>query len=135
MVDLMVFQFRWFFDADTSLDFQVDRMQLWLSRSLTSEPRLGLSASYNMRRPVWKRLRLTVAPGVDLDIGADSRVIDEELDWQPRIEGALAIRAGIELRTKKRKRMDYGLVLHGAIGVDHRRLLVETTFLWNGLLR
>ena len=134
MVDLFVFEFRWFLDADRSLDFQVDRMQLWLGRAATSEPRLGLSASYNLRKQARRRLRWCVAPGIDFDVGADAVVVDEELPWQPRARGALSLRAGLELRTQ-RNRMDYGLVLHGAIGHDHRRLLVETKFTWNGLLR
>ncbi len=134
MVDLMVFEFRWFLDADTSIDVQVDRVQLWLSRSATSEPRLGLSASYHLRRPIRERLRWSVAPGLDLDVGADPLVIDETLLWRPRVNGAASVRAGLEWRTR-RKRMDYGLVLHGAVGWNHRRLLVEMKFTWNGLLR
>ncbi len=134
MVDLFVFEFRWFLDADRSLDLQVDRVQLWLSRAATSEPRLGLSASYNRRRTGGPRYGWCVAPGGYLAGGADAVVVDEELTWQPRARGALSLRAGLELRTR-RNRMDYGLVLHGAIGHDHRRLLVETKFTWNGLLR
>ncbi len=134
MVDLLVFEARWFLDAGRSLDLQVDRVQLWLTRSMTSQPRLGLSTSYSLRRPVGKRFRWVVAPGLDLDIGADAVVIDEELGWRPRVSPALSMRGGLEIRTQ-RKRMDYGLVLHAAIGREHRRLLVETKFMWNGLLR
>ena len=134
MVDLLVFEARWYLDANRSLDLQVDRIQLWLTRSMTSQPRLGLSTCYSMRRPVGKRFRWLVAPGLDLDVGADAVVIDEELAWKARVSPALSVRGGLEIRTQ-RKRMDYGLVLHGAIGREHRRLLVETKFMWNGLLR
>jgi hypothetical protein len=134
MVDLLVFELRWFLDANHSLDLQVDRMQLWLSRAATSEPRLGLSTSYALRRDVGRRFGWVVAPGLDLDIGADALVIDEQLAWRPRVSPALSVRGGLELRTQS-KRMNYGLVLHAAVGREHRRLMVETKFTWNGLLR
>jgi len=134
MIDLLVFELRWFFDANRSLDLQVDRIQLWLSRATTSQPRLGLSTSYALRRPVGKRFGWVVAPGLDLDVGADALVIDEQLAWRPRVAPALSVRGGLELRTQ-RQRMNYGLVLHAAVGREHRRLLVETRFTWNGLLR
>lgn len=136
--DLRTIETRYFIDPLLSADLRVDWVRLVVSRLLTSNPELPISACLHWRKPLWRRWSLGLAPGLDTWLGVESLVIDDELAWRPTAMLAYTGKAGLE-HASRRARHDWGLFLRYSLGADLAlsgsapvsRFVLEMSFTWN----
>jgi hypothetical protein len=136
--DLRTVETRYFLTPETSVDLRVDWVRLLLTRLLTSNPELPLSACVHFRWPRKRRWSWALAPGLDTSWGVESLVIDERLAYRPTAMLAYVGKLGLE-HSSRDHRFDWGLYLRHSLGADLavsgsepvNRFVLEISTTWN----
>ncbi|MBN2799752.1 MAG: hypothetical protein JXX28_11450 [Deltaproteobacteria bacterium] len=133
-MDLFTLEARVLLSPSTSVDLRADWTQLFYSSVLTSSPRLPLLALYHRRAPLGSRFALGYAGGLDLALGRDAVVVDEQLAHIAGGRLAVSGKLGVE-RRGRRDRSSWGLSLRTSRGIAYtlgapalyRRTVLEFT--------
>jgi len=136
--DWRTVEVRVFTGPNTSVDFGTDWLRLILSRLLTSAPTLPMSVCLHLRLPTDGGWALAAAPALDLGIGMESVIREEQLAHRPLVALSPSAKLGFE-HTSRGGHYDYGFYLRGSTGATfapsgtkrYSRLVLEMTHTWN----
>ena len=120
-----------------SVDLQLDWTQLWLSRAMTTRPRLGVGVYAHHRLPLSPRWDLALMPGLDLELGRDAQLEGVRVRYVPAGSFGVGGRVGLD-RTRRRDGRELGLYTRtawgfrtGAEGAEaYRRATLELVWTW-----
>ncbi len=138
--DWRTVEVRAYINDNTSVDFHADWIRLALTRLLSSAPTLPTSVALHLRSPTGGGWALAAAPGLDVSVGMESVIVEEQLAWRPLVGLSPSAKLGFEKGSAGRHH-DFGVFLRGSTGATfapsgtsrYSRLVLQLTFTWNFL--